>query len=123
MKKLIRKLLNLGNEQKPEPLGHPEKFKNFDRFLYSELIDYLLYIREFMYPQIVTAELLAKTDALIFGFTHALQMSTNHNVYCDCCLYWCAGSNCQIVQEAWQLFLDERSDLNIVYIKTDYEKS
>lgn len=102
-----------------EKIEHPEKFKNFDNFLFIEIIDYLSYIREFMSPRMATAEFLAKTDAMLLGFRHGFLISEARTSSCPCCKYWCAGANCPIIRDAWQFFIEEIPNFKVLLVKTE----
>lgn len=98
---------------------HPEKIKNFYDFLLIEIIEYLNYIRDFMNPSSSTAELLAKTDAMLLGFRHAYLIADGRTSFCPCCKYWCAGADCEMVKDAWELFLEEIINLKVFLVKTE----
>lgn len=72
-----------------------------------------------MNPSNANAEFLAKTDATILGFGHALLMSDTQTLTCPCCPYWCSGANCPIVQEAWQWFAEEVANYKVVLVQTE----
>lgn len=118
MKKEILKNLFKKKEEEDRTI-HPAKFKNFDNFLLAELVDYLNYIRAFMNSDSVTAEFMAKTDSMLLGFNHGLQMAESQTVSCRCCKYWCAGANCPIVKEAWDFFIEEIPSFKVLFIKTE----
>lgn len=79
-------------------------FENFDDFLFGEIYDFLDRVQPLANSDNTTANVLAAIDSMLIGMRHA-SFGENYGESCPCCKYWCAGTKCPLIQEAWDLFL------------------